>query len=233
MEARAVGRQLASDWRALRSAIAGDVVLASASEYATLRRLPVARFDDRFLTVAETAGPEAIVLCREPADAAATIAFARRFGLETAVRSGGHCFARRSFTSGVVIDVSSLRSVSVAGGVATVGAGPRLGDWYESLAAEQLTIAGGCGPSVGIAGLTLGGGGIRSRPPKVLAASVLITLFGDLDRPPLVNVFGRWPARKPRRSPCSASWSFGSGPTPRRRPPSTARTSRRSVTWPG
>src|SRR6266511_3526352 len=176
MEARAVGRQLASDWRALRSAIAGDVVLASASEYATLRRLPVARFDDRFLTVAETAGPEAIVLCREPADAAATIAFARRFGLETAVRSGGHCFARRSFTSG---------------------------------------------------------GGIRSRPPKVLAASVLITLFGDLDRPPLVNVFGRWPARKPRRSPCSASWSFGSGPTPRRRPPSTARTSRRSVTWPG
>jgi FAD/FMN-containing dehydrogenase len=276
MEARAVGKQLASDWRALQSAIAGDVVLPGAGEYAGLRRPPVARFDDGFLTVSETAGPEAIVLCREPADAAATIAFARRFGLKTAVRSGGHCFAGRSFTSGVVIDVSPMRSVSVAGGVATLGAGARLGEVYESLAAEQLTIAAGCGPSVGIAGLALGGGvgilgrkygltcdqllgaqivladgrvvdcderhdeelfwalrgagggnygvvtSLRFRPvpapaatgfhlawpyaeaaavlgtwqewapdaPEELAASVLITLFGDLDQPPLVHVFG-------------------------------------------
>jgi FAD/FMN-containing dehydrogenase len=44
---------------------------------------------------------------------------------------------------GFVIDVSPLRSVSVDGGVATVGAGARLGDVYESLAAVQLTIAAG------------------------------------------------------------------------------------------
>ena len=111
MEARAVGKQLASDWRALQSAIAGDVVLPGAGEYAVLRKPPVARFDDSFLTVSETTGPEAIVLCREPADAATTIAVARRLGLKTAVRSGGHCFAGRSFTSGVVIDVSPMRSV--------------------------------------------------------------------------------------------------------------------------
>jgi FAD/FMN-containing dehydrogenase len=276
MEAGAVGRRLASDWSALQSAIAGEVVLASAPKYATLRRPPLARFDDRFLTVAENDGPEAIVMCREPADAAATIAFARRFGRETTVRSGGHCFAGRSYTSGIVIDVSPMRSVSVAGGVATIGAGTRLGNVYESLAAEGLTIAAGSGPSVGIAGLALGGGvgilgrkygltcdqllgaqivladgrlidcdehhdeelfwalrgagggnfgvvtELRFRPapapgatgfhlawpysgaaavlgawqqwapdaPEELAASVLITLFGDLDQPPLVHVFG-------------------------------------------
>jgi hypothetical protein len=78
MEARAVGKPLASHWRALQSAIAGDVVLPGAGEYEALRGPPVARFDDGFLTVSETAGPEAIVLCREPADAAAAIAVARR-----------------------------------------------------------------------------------------------------------------------------------------------------------
>ena len=54
--------------------------------------------------------------------------------------------------------------MSVAGGVATVGAGARLGDLYDALTKHELTIPAGCGPSVGIAGLTLGGGlGILGR----------------------------------------------------------------------
>jgi FAD/FMN-containing dehydrogenase len=57
-----------------------------------------------------------------------------------------------------------MRSVSVSGSVATVGAGARLGDVYDSLDEHGLTIPAGCGPSVGIAGLTLGGGlGILGR----------------------------------------------------------------------
>jgi FAD/FMN-containing dehydrogenase len=264
------------DWRALQAGIAGHVVLPHAPEYESLRRPPVARFDDGFLAFAESAGPEAIVLCRDPADASATIEFARRFGLDTAARSGGHCFTGHSYSRGIVMDVTPLASVSLAGGVATVGGGTRLGDLYETLDAEGLTIPAGCGPSVGIAGLTLGGGvGILGRrygltcdqllgaqivladgrivecderhdedlfwalrgagggnfgvvtsfrfrtvpapaatgfhlvwpyaaaaavveawqewapdAPDELAASVLITLFGDLDQPPLVNVFG-------------------------------------------
>jgi FAD/FMN-containing dehydrogenase len=48
--------------------------------------------------------------------------------------------------------------------VATVGAGVRLGELYDTLAEHGLTIPAGCGPSVGIAGLTLGGGlGILGR----------------------------------------------------------------------
>jgi FAD/FMN-containing dehydrogenase len=57
-----------------------------------------------------------------------------------------------------------MGSVAVAGEVATVGAGVRLGDLYDALATQGLTIPAGCGPSVGIAGLTLGGGlGILGR----------------------------------------------------------------------
>jgi FAD/FMN-containing dehydrogenase len=53
---------------------------------------------------------------------------------------------------------------SSTGGVATVGAGARLGDLYDTLQEHGLTIPAGCGPSVGIAGLTLGGGlGILGR----------------------------------------------------------------------
>jgi hypothetical protein len=97
-----------------------------------------------------------------------------------AIRSGGHCFAGNSSTSGMVIDVSPMRSVSVSGGVATVGAGARLGDVYDLLAEDGLTIPAGCGPSVGIAGLTLGGGlGILGRQygltsDQLLAAQVVL-----------------------------------------------------------
>lgn len=75
-----------------------------------------------------------------------------------AVRSGGHCFAGRSSTEGLLIDVSPLRAVAVAAGTATIGAGARLGEVYDALDAHGLTIPAGCGPTVGIAGLTLGGG---------------------------------------------------------------------------
>jgi FAD/FMN-containing dehydrogenase len=120
------------------------------------RRPAIARFHD--------ARPQAVVRCQTAADVAETIAFAIRSGLPTATRSGGHCFAGRSSTSGIVIDLRPMRSVFVSGGLATVGAGARLGEVYDSLDEHGLTIPAGCGPEVGIAGLTLGGGlGILGR----------------------------------------------------------------------
>lgn len=144
------------DWGALRSVIAGNVVLPGSSDYESVRKPAIALFQD--------VRPQAVVLCRTPTDVSETISFAIRYGLPTATRSGGHCFAGHSSTHGIVIDVSPMRSVSVSGGVATVGAGARLGDVYDSLDEHGLTIPAGCGPSVGIAGLTLGGGlGILGR----------------------------------------------------------------------
>ena len=115
-----------------------------------------ARFDD--------VEPEAVVRCTSDGDVAETVALIRRQGLRSAMRSGGHDFAGRSTTSGILIDVSPMRSVAVADGVVRIGAGALLGEVYTALIPMGLTIAGGTCPSVGIAGLTLGGGlGILGR----------------------------------------------------------------------
>jgi FAD/FMN-containing dehydrogenase len=108
--------------------------------------------------------PEAVVSCRDPHDVAAAFEHAEAHGLPVAVRSGGHCFAGRSSTDGLLIDVSLLDGVAVGDGRATIGAGALLGDVYDALDAHGVTIPGGCGTDVGIAGLTLGGGlGILGR----------------------------------------------------------------------
>ena len=55
--------------------------------------------------------------------------------------------------------MSGLDGISVADdGVATIGAGARLGQVYAGLHAYGRTLPAGCGPTVGITGLTLGGG---------------------------------------------------------------------------
>jgi FAD/FMN-containing dehydrogenase len=150
------GDRPSPDWGWLQGAIDGEVVVPGSPNYDAVRQPSIALFGDT--------RPRAVVRCRTPADVATTIALARRSGLPLAPRSGGHCFAGRSSTEGIVIDVSPMHSVAVADGVATVGAGTRLGDLYDALEQRDATIAGGCGPTVGIAGLTLGGGlGILGR----------------------------------------------------------------------
>ncbi len=130
------------NWQPLQGAIAGEVVLPGSPVYEGSCR----PFNARFREVR----PSAVVSCATPEDASETISFARRHGLQTAARSGGHSFAGHSATTGIVIDVSAMRSVSVSDGVAIVGAGARLGDLYEELQVHDLTIPGGTCPSVGV-----------------------------------------------------------------------------------
>jgi len=166
------GGARAADWSALQGSIAGEVVLPDAPGYELARRPAIANF--------QHVRPQAVVLCSTPMDVSETLAFARRFGVHVAPRSGGHCFAGRSSTEGIVIDLTPMRAVSVSGGVATVGAGARLDALYDSLQEHDLTIPAGCGATVGIAGLTLGGGlGILGRShgltcDHLLAAQVVL-----------------------------------------------------------
>jgi FAD/FMN-containing dehydrogenase len=114
--------------------------------------------------------PLAIVSCENPEDVSEAISFLGRHGLENAVRSGGHCFAGRSSTRGVLVDVTPMHSVSVSSGAATVGAGARLGDVYDALEAHGRAIPAGTCPPVGIAGFVLGGGlGILGRTYGVMS----------------------------------------------------------------
>ena len=144
------------DWATLQGAIDGEVALPGSPVYERAHKPFNARFNE--------VRPQAIVLCATPQDVSAAISFLDRHGLEHATRSGGHCFAGQSSTSGVIIDVTPMDSVSVSGDVATIGAGARLGKVYEALQQHDATIPGGTCPAVGIAGLTLGGGlGILGR----------------------------------------------------------------------
>ena len=130
--------------------VSREVLVAGSPGYEQARRSQIARFDD--------VRPYAVVRCWVPEDVVQALAFARDEGLHVALRSGGHCFAGRSSTTGVLIDVSAMNELSVSEDTVTVGAGARLGGVYDALAAHDLTMVAGCGPTVGIAGLTLGGG---------------------------------------------------------------------------
>jgi FAD/FMN-containing dehydrogenase len=144
------------NWELLQRRIGGDVVLPGSPAYQAAPPPFNARFRD--------VRPAAIVSCASPQDVGEAISFARRHGLEMATRAGGHSFAAHSSTRGLLVDVTPMRSVTVSGGVATVGAGARLGEVYEALQQHDLTIPGGTCPPVGVAGLTLGGGlGILGR----------------------------------------------------------------------
>jgi FAD/FMN-containing dehydrogenase len=150
------GPSAGPDWEGLQRGISGQVVLPGSDAYERARPPFTAWFDDF--------EPQAVVGCAAPEDVAQAIAFARRHRLHTATRSGGHSFAGFSSTRGIVIDVTPMSSVVVTDGVATVGAGVRLGELYERLLQHNLTVPAGTCPSVGVGGLTLGGGhGILGR----------------------------------------------------------------------
>lgn len=88
------------------------------------------------------------------------IAFARVHGLQLVARADGHSYGGYSSFPGLVVDVSRMSGVQVAGhaGIATIGAGARLIDIYHTVGAAGIVLPGGSCPTVGIAGLALGGG---------------------------------------------------------------------------
>jgi len=103
--------------------------------------------------------PRLVVLCRSVSDVVSALSYAAAAGERLAPRGGGHCFAGRSSMDGILLDLSTLDRVSVADdGVATIGAGARLQQVYAALHAHGRTLPAGCGPTVGVASLTFGGG---------------------------------------------------------------------------
>ena len=112
--------------------------------------------------------PKYIVYCYDVHDVQNAIRWSRAHGLPLRARSGGHSYEGYSLVEGgVVIDVSLLKAVTFdrSSGRAAIGAGAELLPIYETLwNAARVTIPGGSCPTVGIAGLTLGGGfGLVSR----------------------------------------------------------------------
>ncbi|MEY2233291.1 FAD-binding oxidoreductase [Streptomyces sp. BF23-19] len=150
------------DYGALARGIDGRVVLPGEPDYPEARRL----FQPRYDTVA----PAAVAYPAHAGDVAVCLDFARRTGAPVVPRGGGHSYAGWSTRSaGLVVDTGAMAAVSVegdgdSGGGVRVGAGARLGDVHAALAGRGRSVPTGLCPSVGIAGLTLGGGlGLSSR----------------------------------------------------------------------
>ncbi|MFI5617033.1 FAD-binding oxidoreductase [Streptomyces sp. NPDC051567] len=153
----AAGARRGPDFGALARGLDGRVVLPGDRDYPQARQL----FQPRYDTVA----PGAVAYPAHAGDVAVCLDFARRHAVPVVPRGGGHSYAGWSTRSGgLVVDTGAMAGVDVEGTAVRVGAGARLADVHAALAARGLGLPAGLCPSVGIAGLTLGGGlGLASR----------------------------------------------------------------------
>jgi FAD/FMN-containing dehydrogenase len=160
----------------------GRVIGPDDPEYDRARTVFYGGFDDR--------RPAAIVRPRETADVSRVIAFARDTGLELAVRGGGHSLAGHGVSDGgVVLDLSEMRALEIDADERTAWAeaGLTAGEYTAAAAQHGLATGFGDNGSVGIAGITLGGGvGFLVRKhgltiDSLLAADV-VTADGELLR---------------------------------------------------
>ncbi|MFI5958115.1 FAD-binding oxidoreductase [Cryptosporangium sp. NPDC051539] len=140
------------DLPGLRRALQGNLLLPGDNGYPTAAT--------PFNTALGTRKPAAIAQVADADDVRACITRAGGHGVPLAARSGGHSYPGYSTPNGgVVVDVRALKSIVVrTDHTAVVGSGARLIDVYTALAAHGRAIPAGSCPTVGVAGLTLGGG---------------------------------------------------------------------------
>lgn len=144
------------DWATLRTKV--TLMLPGDPEFA--------RATAPFNSALSPAPPAALARCGTPEQVQACLEVVRRSKIPVAARSGGHSYAGYSAPpGGLVVDLSPMNSVRVQpDGTAVIGAGAKLADVYAGLARAGRALPAGSCPSVGVAGLTLGGGiGVLAR----------------------------------------------------------------------
>jgi len=136
----------------LRGAVRGRVITSDDPDYDPTRTVSLGDIDRR---------PAAIVRVADAADVQAVVAYARQTGAELAIRCGGHSAAGHSTTDGgIVIDLRDMKSIEVDPEAQTAWAEGGLTALEVSIAAAEHRLAVGFGDtgSVGIGGITTGGG---------------------------------------------------------------------------
>ncbi|HZB03521.1 MAG TPA: FAD-binding oxidoreductase [Actinomycetota bacterium] len=136
----------------IRSDLSGRVIGPDDPEYDEARTLFYGGFDHR---------PAAIVRVANEEDVSRVITLARDAGLELAVRSGGHSLAGHSVSDGgIVLDLSDMKALDIDSPARTAWAqtGLTAGEYTAAAAPHGLGTGFGDTGSVGIGGITLGGG---------------------------------------------------------------------------
>ncbi|WP_019972406.1 FAD-binding oxidoreductase [Mycobacterium sp. 141] len=142
------------DWGALSGSLDGKVILPDDAEFPAAKGVFNTRFDDT--------RPAAVVVAGSSGDVSKALVFAAEHAIKVAPRSGGHSYIGASATSGaMVIDLRGLpRTIDYddGTGLVTVAAATDLDTVQSALDEHGRSIPTGSCPSVGVAGLTLGGG---------------------------------------------------------------------------
>ncbi len=136
----------------LRADLNGRVIAPDDAGYDQARTVFYGGFDRR---------PGVIVRPVDAGEVSRVVALARDRGLEIAVRSGGHSVAGHSVCDGgIVLDLSDMRALDIDAEQRTAWAqtGLTAGEYTVAAAAHGLATGFGDTGSVGIGGITLGGG---------------------------------------------------------------------------
>jgi FAD/FMN-containing dehydrogenase len=138
--------------REFSSEVRGQLIRPQDSAYDEARSVFYGRFDRR---------PALIVRVEDATDVSRVVTLARESGLELAIRSGGHSVAGHSVSDGgIVLDLSGMKNLEldVEGRTAWAQTGLTAGEFTDAAGAHGLATGFGDTGSVGIAGITLGGG---------------------------------------------------------------------------
>ena len=136
----------------LAAQLRGRIVLPADPDYDTARAVYNGMIDQH---------PAAIVEVRDAFDVSCAVGFARRQGLDIAVRGGGHNAAGLGVRDdALVIDLSAMRSVRVdpARGTVRVDGGCTWTEVDHATVGFGLATPSGFFSTTGVAGLALGGG---------------------------------------------------------------------------
>ncbi len=136
----------------LRASLRGDLLTSADPAYDEARKLWNGMFDKR---------PAAIARCAGTADVISAVKFARSNDLAVSVRGGGHNVAGKALRDGALaIDLAPMKGLRVDPKAKTARAqgGVTWGQFDRETVAFDLVSTGGVVSTVGIAGLTLGGG---------------------------------------------------------------------------
>jgi FAD/FMN-containing dehydrogenase len=164
----------------VRADLSGQVIAPGDAEYEQARLVFYAKFDDR--------RPAAIVRPANSGEVAYVVRLARESELELAVRSGGHSSAGHGVSDGgIVLDLSLMKGLDVdpVERVAWAETGLTAGEATDAFAEHGLALGFGDTGSVGIGGLTLGGGVgylVRKNGLTIddLLAAEVVTADGEL-----------------------------------------------------
>jgi FAD/FMN-containing dehydrogenase len=136
----------------LRSSLKGRLITPDDAGYDEARSTFYGGVDRR---------PAFIIRPKDTSDVSHVVSLARETGLELAIRSGGHSFAGHSLSDGgIVIDLRDMRALQIDPESRTAWAetGLTAGEYTTAAAAYGLATGFGDTGSVGIGGITLGGG---------------------------------------------------------------------------